>query len=148
MRRIHGALAAVLVCGLALPSSAWARQAARDVRETHISSRADSTPAPEPAAQTSPKTKAPSRGGRLLKSTLIGAGVGAAVAGFLAHALGDCGDCGPDGQAMASGAFYGGLIGAAIGAIPVRGPHPSRQRATVRSTLTPKLKMVSMAVRF
>jgi hypothetical protein len=59
----------------------------------------------------------------------------------------DCGDCSwGAGKAMLSGAMSGGLIGVAVGANLQRRPSPNR-RATVHSTVTPRVKAVSVQLR-
>ena len=60
----------------------------------------------------------------------------------------DCGNCSWNtGKAMLSGAAYGGLIGCAVGANLQRRPSPNR-RAVVHSSLTPRVKAVSVQFRF
>ncbi len=108
MKSFHGTLALLLCAQLALPSAASARPVGRD--DGSMRPLPVSAPAIDAAAQGTTSRRQSSAGGKLLKST---------------------------------------LIGAAIGSLPSRGPsHPSRHRTAVGSTLTPRLKTVSVAVRF
>lgn len=148
MKPCPGAMALLLCAQLALPSAASARSVDPD--------EGSERPAPivtidrAAAAQGTSSRRQSSPGGKLLRSTLIGAAIGAGVVAALSHMLSDCRGCGStSGKDLFSGALYGGLIGAAIGSRPSRGPsYPSRSRTAVGSTLTPRLKAVSVAVRF
>jgi hypothetical protein len=139
---------ALLVTGqLMLATDALAGQHGQNER-TKYQSVFDAARATNDATQSPPMTPHSQAGGTILKSTLIGAAIGATVTTTLAYMLRDCGDCSwGAGKAMISGAIYGGLIGVAVGANLQRGPFPNR-RAIVHSTLTPRVKAVSVQVRF
>lgn len=76
-------------------------------------------------AQAPPVQRRPSPGRKLLRNVIIGAAVGATLTGIMAYGVNDCTDCNRiSGKAIASGAMYGALIGAAIRVSPSRGPSP------------------------
>ena len=96
-----------------------------------------------------PKRRSP--GGQLLRNTLIGAGVGAALIGVLSvRGAGDCGNCDGQWKAIAGGAMYGALFGAAIRINPSRHPTPGRpqRQATINPRVGKHVKAVDLAVRF
>ena len=148
MKPGHGALIALLVAGqLFFPTAALAGQPGQDDR-TGYRSLLDAPPVTNDAAQNSPNAPHSQSGGTILKSTLIGAAIGATLTTSLAYMLRDCGNCSwGAGGAMLSGAMYGGLFGAAVGANLQRRPFPNR-RAMVHSTFTPRVKAVEVQVRF
>lgn len=132
-----GTIAVVLCCQLIAPVGASAQ------------SWTDTSPPASPQApQGAPTGKSSAPGGRFLGNVLIGAAIGGTLTGIMAHALDDCGNCGPDTKAIASGAMYGALVGAAINIRPSRRPWPSRRRTTISSQLTREVKSVNVAVRF
>jgi hypothetical protein len=148
MKSRHAAMIALLAAGhLVFPTPGLAGQHGQDELASHRSVF-DAAPATMDAAQ-SPLVAPRSQSGRtILKSTLIGAAVGATLTTSLAYMLRDCGNCSwSRGKAMLSGAMYGGLIGAAVGATLQRRPSPNH-RVMVHSTLTPRVKAVSLQLRF
>jgi hypothetical protein len=145
MKLGQGALVALVVAGrLIFPPNALAGQQGQDGNRSLL----ERAPAANDAAQNSAMTSHSQSGGTILKSTLIGAGIGGTLSMTLAYVLRDCGNCSWNGgKAMLNGAMYGGLIGAAVGANLQRRPFPNR-RAIVQPTLTPRVKAVSVQVRF
>ncbi len=148
MKPRHNAMIALLVAGqLICSTGALAGQQGQDERANHRS-LVDAPPATNAAAQRSPMVPPSQSGGTILKSTLIGAAIGATLTTTLAYTLRHCGNCSwGAGKAMLSGAMYGGLIGVAIGANLQRRPSPNH-RAIVHSTFTPRVKAVSVQFRF
>jgi hypothetical protein len=148
MKPVHAVIFALLVAGqLTVPVDALAGQQGQH-EPPGYRSHFDAPPLPNDAAQSSPMTPGSQSGDRILKSTLIGAAIGATLTTTLAYMLRDCGDCSwGAGKAMLSGAMYGGLVGVAVGANLQRRPSPHR-RAIVHSTFTPTVKAVSVQVRF
>jgi len=151
MKFVHGLLALTFSAHVLVPAAVSAQTA------DHAPASAERSRFEQPprvfagAAQSTPTQTPPSRGRPLLRNALIGAGIGAGLTGVIAMNLGDCGNCGSDtAEAMASGAFYGALIGAAISFAPSRRPSPSRSswEATISSKLTKQEKTVKVAVRF
>ena len=147
MKPRHGAMIALLVAGqLIFPTDALAGQQRQDERASYRSVF-DAAPATNDAAQSSPMAPPSQSGGTILKSTLIGAAIGATLTTTAAYMLRDCGNCSWAGEAMFGGAMYGGLIGVVVGASLQRRPSPNR-RAIVHSTFTPRVKAVSVQFRF
>jgi hypothetical protein len=144
----HGAIIALLIGGhLIFPAEALAGQQGPFER---ASSRAlfDAPIVTTDTPQSSPMAPHSQSGGKILKGTLIGAALGATVMTTLAYVQRDCGNCSwGAGKAMLKGAVYGGLIGVAVGASLQRRPSPNR-RAIVHPTVTPRVKAVSVQVRF
>jgi hypothetical protein len=138
MKPIHGVtIALLLCCQLITPVRASAQ------------ARADSPlPASPEALQGAPTGTSSSPGGRFLRNVLIGAAIGGTLTGILGRGLGDCGNCSGDtAKAIASGAMYGALFGAAINVRPSRRAWPS-QRTTISSNVSRHVKAVNVAVRF
>ena len=148
MKPRHGALIALLVAGrLIIPTDALAGQPGQDERASYRLVF-DPASATNEAAQSSPMTPHSQSGRTILKSTLIGAAIGAMVTTTLAYMLRDCGNCSwGAGKAMLSGALYGGLIGVAVGANLQRRTSPNH-RAIVHPTFTQRVKAVSVQFRF
>ena len=153
MKKVHRVTIALLLCGAML----FARDAAAQVIDENDASPNASlfalpTPMVADAAQKLSLQKQNSPGGKLLRNTLIGAGVGATLVGILAiRTGGDCGNCeGQYAKAILSGAMYGALVGAAIRIHPSRHPSPGRPQryATVSPRLSKHVKAVNVAVRF
>ena len=148
MQPRHGGMIAILVAGqLIFPTDALAGQQRQDERASYRSVF-DAALATNDRAQSSPMAPHSQSGGTILKSTLIGAAIGATLTTTLAYITRDCGNCSwGAGKAMLKGAMCGGLIGVAVGASLQRRPSPNH-RAIVHWTVTPHVKTVSVQFRF
>jgi hypothetical protein len=84
---------ALLVAGQPIfPADALAGQQRQDERASYRSVF-DAPTATNDAAQSSPMARHSQSGGTILKTTLIGAAIGATLTTTLAYMLRDCGDC-------------------------------------------------------
>ena len=147
MKPRHGAMFALLVAGLVSPTDTLADQQRQDERASYRSVF-DAALATNDRAQSTPMAPHSQSGGTILKSTLIGAAIGATLTTTLAYMTRDCGNCSwGAGKAMLKGAMCGGLIGVAVGANLQRRPSPNH-RAIVHWAVTPRVKTVSVQFRF
>jgi hypothetical protein len=149
MTRFHRVLTALLCVLLFLPGPVRAQSAGGAAEPAARATINETSPSVfAEAIQTIPVQKQSTPGGRLLRNALIGAAIGGALVGIMARGLGDCGNCSGDtAKAIASGAMYGALVGAAINVRPSRRAWPS-QRTTISSKVTRHVKAVNVAVRF
>lgn len=151
MKKVHFVMMALLLCvSMMFPRAAVAQEEVQDQSVPKASRFALPTPVPIDGNWSLQKQSSP--GGRLLRNTMIGAGVGAGLVGLLViRGAGDCGNCDSDyAKAILGGAMYGALVGAAIRISPSRQPSPGRpqRHTTVSPHVSKHTKSVKVAVRF